>query len=177
MHKESMEGMGAHIRTLAPRPVTILDVGSMDVKGKGSYRQIIPRDYTYVGLDIKEGPNVDIVAYDFNFPLADDSFDMVISGQCFEHAENPFNLISECARVLKPGGYFIGAAPFVFPVHHVMDCWRILPDGWRMLFNSCGLELVNTYIYKCGKQAGPITGTDLRGVDQADCWGIARKRR
>ena len=39
----------------------------------------------YIGVDLKPGKNVDIVSkgHELNFP--DESFDLIISTECFEH--------------------------------------------------------------------------------------------
>lgn len=43
----------------------------------------------YTGLDIVPGVNVDIVTTDpYHWPIEDNAFDLVISGQCMEHVEN-----------------------------------------------------------------------------------------
>lgn len=44
-------------------------------------------------------------------PIADDSFDLVISCECMEHVEEPSKMAREMARVLKPGGRFCLTTP------------------------------------------------------------------
>lgn len=164
MHKESLELMKIYLGKYASTPCTILDVGSLNVKNKGCYKQIIPGTYSYLGIDLVEGPNVDIVLDDpYGFPFDYEVFDVVISGQTFEHTKNPFRLMDECAAVLKPGGYFIGVAPMAWDMHHRPDCWRILPDGWDSLFENAGLTKIETHINVI-EEPGFI-----------DCWGIAQK--
>lgn len=168
MHKESLEHMKINIGKYL-KPCKILDVGSLNVKKKGCYREILPKEFEYVGIDLVPGPNVDIVLKDPHvFPFSDCYFDAVISGQCFEHASNPFSLIKECSRVLIPGGYFIGAAPSKWPIHSRPDRWRILPDGWRSLFEHAGLVEIDIYINS--------HEVSLNQVERfQDCWGIAKK--
>jgi len=146
-------------------PCKILDVGSMNIRKKGCYKDILPAGYDYMGVDLAAGANVDVVLEDdpYTFPFAKGSFDAVISGQCFEHVKNPFKLIEECSRVLRYGGYFLGVAPSKWPMHrYPIDCWRFLPDGWESLFEHSGLFKVETYLY--GEEPG-----------HEDCWGIATK--
>lgn len=171
MHKESLLEMGLNLNEFASG--LILDVGSLDVKGKGSYRTVIPKKCSYIGADIVSGPNVDVIMLPDEIPYPDNYFDTVISGQCFEHVENPFLLIKECSRVLKPNGYFIGVAPFVFHIHHLVDCWRIAPDGWISLFKHANLKPVETYLI--GIDGKRSDGRRLKDVEQLDCWGIAKK--
>ncbi|MEU8549147.1 bifunctional 2-polyprenyl-6-hydroxyphenol methylase/3-demethylubiquinol 3-O-methyltransferase UbiG [Streptomyces roseoverticillatus] len=40
-------------------------------------------------------------------PFADESFDVVTAGQCLEHVEDPFAVVAELCRVLRPGGTLI----------------------------------------------------------------------
>jgi len=46
-----------------------------------------------------------------HLPLADSSFDMVVSVWVLEHLEAPEKVFKEVARVLKPGGHFIFLTP------------------------------------------------------------------
>ena len=81
--------------------IKILDIGSYDVNG--TYKEIFkgPR-YQYVGMDVAEGPNVDIVPQDIYSwkEIAEGSFDLVISGQVLEHVEYPWLTAKEIERVL-----------------------------------------------------------------------------
>ncbi|TXH09242.1 MAG: methyltransferase type 11, partial [Hyphomicrobiaceae bacterium] len=65
---------------------TMYDVGSFDVNG--NYRSIVEAaQWRYVGLDISEGPNVDVVIPEKDSWLehvGDERADLVISGQCME---------------------------------------------------------------------------------------------
>lgn len=163
MHVESLNGMKQLLRQFTSSGAKILDVGSMDIKNKGSYRSIVPPDCTYTGTDISPGPNVDIVMPGYmNVPVPSESYDCVISGQTFEHVLNPFAVIWECARVLKKQGVFIGVAPFEWPEHHKPDRWRFLPGGWEALFQHARLTMVNSYVTKISD-------------GYSDCWGIAYK--
>jgi hypothetical protein len=65
--------------------VPVLEVGSLDING--SVRQFFT-DCDYTGIDLAEGPSVDIVAQGQDFDLPDKTFVTSISGECFEH--NPY---------------------------------------------------------------------------------------
>jgi SAM-dependent methyltransferase len=90
------------------------------------------------------GQNVDVVAKDpYKFPLESNSFDLVISGQAFEHIEFPWLTIREIERVLKPGGFAIIIAPSSGPEHrYPNDCWRFYPDGMRALGKWASLDCI-----------------------------------
>jgi SAM-dependent methyltransferase len=144
--------------------MTVADLGSMDVNG--CHRELIPPSCNYVGVDIVPGKNVDVVMpSEYSIPLDTNHFDALISGQCFEHVRNPFKLMAEVERVVKPGGWVLVTAPFVFFEHrYPLDCWRFLCDGWRAVFDECGLELVKTEYVRPDKS-------------ETHCWAAGRVRR
>lgn len=165
MHKSSMDQMRLNLWKYTTAPCKVLDVGSANISNTGCYRELIAEGYDYTGLDLGPGENVDIVIDDpYTYPFFRDTFDAIMCGQVLEHCRNPFKLIEECARVLKPGGIFLGTAPFIWEQHRVpVDCWRLLPDGFEALFEHAGLHTERTYLHE--PQANGWT----------DCWGIARK--
>ena len=65
-------------------------------------------------------------------PFKPASFDIVVSEQLLEHLNKPEVVISEAARVLRPGGLFILGVP-VFPPG--ISCIRRLIGGIRKLLN------------------------------------------
>lgn len=128
--------------------VEVLDVGSYDVNG--SYREIFntPK-YVYTGLDVCEGPNVDIVPKDPYCweEIKDQSYDMVISGQAFEHIEFPWLTIKEIARVLRPSGYCIITAPNSMGEHkYPTDCYRYFSDGLSALAKWAELKALHVSV-------------------------------
>ena len=60
----------------------VLEVGSLDING--SVRQFFD-DCTYIGVDLGEGKGVDLVAKGEDLVFPDNSFDVSISCECFEH--------------------------------------------------------------------------------------------
>ena len=127
--------------------LVIADLGSYDVNG--SYRSLFEHaSWRYLGLDVNAGPNVDIVLGDpYNWrALASNSFDVMISGQAFEHIEFFWLTILELSRVLKPGGLCCLIAPSSGPEHrYPVDCWRFYSDGMQALMRYAGLEVLDAY--------------------------------
>lgn len=72
--------------------------------------------FRYVGLDY-QNPAADILGDAHAIPFVDASFDCVFSYAVLEHLHNPFVAIHEIARVLKPGGWFIGTVSQGEPFH------------------------------------------------------------
>src|SRR5262249_27975188 len=62
---------------------------------------------------VTENPYLDEGKQGFGeaIPYADESFDLVLADNVFEHLESPQQVFSEVARVLKPGGLFLGKTP------------------------------------------------------------------
>jgi predicted SAM-dependent methyltransferase len=75
----------------------------------------------YIGIDIIEHPNVDII-WDLRkgIPYKDESIDNIVSVEFIEHLELPdiYRLLKECYRVLVPNGtLFITCPNFEGSVH------------------------------------------------------------
>jgi hypothetical protein len=121
---------------------TVYDIGSMDVNG--THKPIVEGlGLPYVGVDIATGKNVDLVVYPHNWDgIPDASVEYMISGSCLEHVEAPWLWAKEAERKLKSGGILIVFCPFYMREHrYPVDCWRILPDGYKYLFCKwCGLQ-------------------------------------
>ena len=139
MHDAAKRLMEQHLKRVDWCTAKVLDVGSLDING--SYRDLIEsRGWFYVGLDIKYGPNVDVVSkYPYLYPYDDDTFDIVISGSTMEHVQAIWLWIPELIRILRPGGLLVVVAPHTYEIHRFpIDCWRILPDGMKYLFELTG---------------------------------------
>lgn len=145
MHISSLE----HVERLAKtylsdrKELQIVDIGSYDVNG--SYRPFFSRpSWQYVGLDLAQGPNVDIVLMSpYRLPIKSHSVDVIVSGQAFEHIEFFWLTWLEMVRILKPGGLIFLLAPSRGPEHrYPQDCWRFYPDGYHALAKYANLELL-----------------------------------
>lgn len=145
MHDASMREMKRFVNLYLDErdSLSILDVGSYSVNGAYTPLFNYP-NWAYSGLDIEEGPNVDIVATDpYNWLIEDNSYDVVVSGQCLEHVEYPWLTMVEIARVLRPGGLHCNIAPSSGYVHeHPIDTFRYNPDGMRALAKWAELEVI-----------------------------------
>lgn len=61
---------------------TVLEIGSLNING--SVRQFFDNCF-YIGIDIATGQDVDIVCLGHEYKAPDNTFDVVISTECFEH--------------------------------------------------------------------------------------------
>lgn len=151
MHKTSYEKMcwfkNSYLDTSIS--LSILDIGSLDTTGDDyNYKSIfnVP-NWDYTGLDFKKGVNVDIVACDiYNImEINDNSYDVIISGQLFEHLEFFWITMSEIERILKPGGICCIIAPSGGPKHGASepDCYRFYEDSMTALARYVNLEVLH----------------------------------
>lgn len=135
-------------RYLTNRELRILDLGSLDVTGNQNKCFKNPK-WKLVCADIVAGKNVDIVLqkpYEWD-EFENESFDVVVSSQTFEHVEFPWLTIKEIERILKPGGLGCILSPSAGYLHrYPVDCWRIMPDGYAALAKWANLEVIKTYI-------------------------------
>ena len=82
----------------------VLDIGSFNVNGN---EKPWFDNCDFIGLDLLLGPGVDVACPANEYNEADNTFDTIISCECWEH--NPFykESILNAIRLLKSGGYFI----------------------------------------------------------------------
>lgn len=81
---------------------SVLDIGSLDINGNNHY---LFTNYTYIGVDVGEGRNVDVVSKGHEYK-SDKLFDIVISSECFEHDMFYEKTIINCVNLTRPGGLF-----------------------------------------------------------------------
>lgn len=108
----------------------VLDLGC----GGSRYAASFPHR---VGVDLRIGRGVDVVADAHRLPIREGSFAAVLSTEMLEHATEPQRVVDEMRRVLKPGGRALVTTRFLFPVHEAPhDCFRFTEHGLRHLFRA-----------------------------------------
>ena len=152
MHPSSINNMikaRNHKKVTLGTNLTILDVGGRDLNGKDRTYKTIYEDIAtnYYTADIVDGEGVShVMPGPYQLPFESNSIDLVVSGQTLEHVQNPFRSVTEMTRVLKTGCYIILIAPSAGPRHDVIDCWRIMDDGFKAIAKEAGLETVADWI-------------------------------
>lgn len=106
MHKEQIQYLDK-IKDKFPEAFKnrkVLDIGSFNVNGN---EEPWFDNCDFTGLDLLPGPGVDIACPANEYDAPDETFDTIISCECWEH--NPYykESIMNAIRMLKPGGYFI----------------------------------------------------------------------
>lgn len=84
--------------------VSVLEVGSLNINGT-------VRDFfnakSYLGIDLIEGKDVDMVISGNEINHPDESYDTVISTECFEHDKHWKETFANMYRMTKKGGMVI----------------------------------------------------------------------
>lgn len=83
--------------------VDVLDIGSLDINGNNRY---LFENYTYTGVDLGPGKNVDVVSRGHEFKPGR-QYDVVISTECFEHDMYWRETIQNCIDLTKSEGLFL----------------------------------------------------------------------
>jgi SAM-dependent methyltransferase len=86
------------------RECLVLDIGSLDINGNNQY---LFEDCLYLGVDLLPGKNVDLASKGHELMLPDESIDVIISTECFEHDQFYALTLKNIVRMLKPGGLFV----------------------------------------------------------------------
>jgi SAM-dependent methyltransferase len=121
-----------------------LEVGSYDVNG--SARPFFHG--RYIGLDMRNGPGVDVLGVADALPFKAGTFEVVVCTEVLEHDRRPWRTMVQAARVLRSGGLFLCSARGYdergcFPIHEYPgDLWRFSLEGARVLAGDAGLSVV-----------------------------------
>ncbi|WP_426050893.1 class I SAM-dependent methyltransferase [Brevundimonas sp. SL161] len=115
---------------------------------------MVPPMWTYVGMDILEGTNVDVVgdAHELSSLFPPDHFDAVMSLSVVEHLLMPWKVVIELNRVMKVGAVGLFTTHQAWPVHDApWDFWRFSKESWAALFNPItGFEIVKAEVGEPG---------------------------
>ncbi|PJE59825.1 MAG: hypothetical protein COU85_01635 [Candidatus Portnoybacteria bacterium CG10_big_fil_rev_8_21_14_0_10_44_7] len=122
----------------------ILDLASGN--RRPSYFRFLPvsQKAKITSVDISTERQPDIIAdLEQKFPFGDSEFDYVFCFNLLEHIFDHCHVISEAARVLKPGGRLLGTVPFLGSVHaDPDDYFRYTKSTLSRLFLAAGFSRV-----------------------------------
>jgi len=187
-HKEQQEYFESVKERFPDRFVrkTVLDIGSYDLNGTNEY---LFSECEFTGLDIEEGPGVDIVCEAQKYDAPDESYDVIISSECFEH--NPYykETIQNAVRMLKPGGFMLFAcATTGRPVQGLASqqeemlrndpTWTVMPsakhEGWQVEYYK---NLTEDDIRECVDIEGTFSSHEF-SIHEEHCdlyfWGVKK---
>jgi FkbM family methyltransferase len=147
MHSTAYEEVRKFVSRLSQdSPLAIADIGAYDVNG--CLRPLFTNPgWSYTGIDVSPGPNVDIVVGHDHWPnIADETYDVLVSVSTLEHTKHPWLVVQEMFRITKKGGIACIVAPYGWEHHaHPIDCYRFFVDGMRALMDLAGYEITDCF--------------------------------
>jgi SAM-dependent methyltransferase len=122
-----------------PQQPRVLDYGCADLP----YRRFFPAEAEYLAADLPGNPQATLeIGSDGSVPVDDESVDAVISTQVLEHVTDPSLYLSECKRVLRPGGQLLLSTHGIMVYHpDPDDYWRWTCAGLQRAVREAGLEV------------------------------------
>lgn len=136
---------------------SMLEEGKTLEIGIANYRV---KDGDRITLDCVKNYNPDLLC-DLNYeaiPLDDETVEVVIAGEVLEHLINPYNVVREFYRILKPDGILIISTPNIcslvnrfkmlmgrLPTHAAIPVDQLSPERHIVDFN---LEKLEEVLYK-----------------------------
>lgn len=131
----------------------VLEVGSQDVNGSPREVLLPYKPKKYIGVDFTHGKGVDVVmdVKDLTTYFGVDWFDVVISTEMLEHAQDWRSAVAQIKSVLKPGGLLIITARGPgFPFHgYPHDYWRYTVDDFKRVFFDTWIHHVGPDTDRC----------------------------
>ena len=140
MHESVMAWVQQQVDAHELAQLPTLEVGSLDVNG--SVRGLF--NGSYLGVDMRAGPGVDVVATADKLPVEDASCEVVVSTEMLEHDPSFWLSLAEMRRVLRKGGHLIlTTRGNGFGEHNEpSDYWRFMPAAMPRLLDMAGCQPV-----------------------------------
>jgi SAM-dependent methyltransferase len=125
-------------RALEPR-IAALRGRVLDVGGgrEAPHDDAWKPDARRIRIDLAGTHRPDLQGDAASLPFSDETFDSVVMIEVMEHLPAPAAAAAEVARILRPGGVFLGSAPFIWPVHgDPQDYFRFSADGLQVILGG-----------------------------------------
>ncbi len=128
-----------------PEGAVVLDAGA----GEARFRPHFSRQQ-YIALDNQQGnaawdySRLDVVGDLLALPLRQDSCDAVLNIVVLEHTPEPYRMLTELHRVVRPGGRMLLVVPMIWEIHQSPnDYFRFTRFGLERLLSSAGFRIVS----------------------------------
>jgi SAM-dependent methyltransferase len=146
MHENSILLFQDYALPLFAEGMKVLEVGPNGFPS--TYQKMISvPNLVWDTLDIDDRSDLTYPKSDaYHFPISENQYDVVLSGQVIEHVPHIWRWMAELTRVTKPGGLVITINPVSWPYHEApIDCWRIYPEGMKALCEDSGLVVEKSF--------------------------------
>lgn len=138
-----VEKFAASLSGVLSEGARILDAGA----GETPYKNYFLHQH-YFAVDIQWGDpdwnysKLDAICNLTALPILNKHLDAVLCTQVLEHVNEPFLIISEFYRILKPGGLLYVSAPQGWGVHQAPhDYFRFTQYGLKYLLEKAGFQI------------------------------------
>ena len=97
--------------------IKVLEIGPDEIPS--SYRKKVKiKSIVWDTIDLNPNYNTTFLAKnEYQFPIEDNSYDIILSGQVIEHVRKIWIWIKELSRICKVGGHIITINPISYPCH------------------------------------------------------------
>lgn len=120
----------------------ILDYGCGDKPYEYLFENLVDK---YVGVDVGNNPKAEhIIEPGEKLKFGNEEFDVVLSSQVLEHVEDVSSYLSECNRVLKPGGILFLSTHGTWQYHaSPYDYYRWTSLGLKTVISKHKFEVID----------------------------------
>lgn len=98
--------------------------------------------YSWNKMPFKGYKSIHYPAFDICETLLEETFDLIIAEQVFEHLLWPYRAGKNVYQMLNPNGYFLITTPFLLRIHNYpSDCSRWTETGIKYFLAECGFSI------------------------------------
>ncbi len=166
MHVQAYRYVRRMVRSLSTQPpLRVCEFGSYDVNG--SVRDLFPAG-TYVGVDSRAGPGVDVVADAADWPGDGRPFVLVVCTEVLEHTPRAAEVVRSAYRLLAPGGVLILTAATTGREPHGIDGGDVGQEHYANIPASALRGWLSPFAFALvddGENPGDVYATALKQWD------------
>lgn len=145
MHPSVLQFLRDSVRPDEIAGKDVLEVGAQDINGSPREILLPHSPGSYIGIDFGPGRGVDLVLDVKNIVTHFGSarFDVVVSTEMLEHAEDWQGAVTRMKEVLRPGGILLLTARGPGFPHHGFpyDYWRFTVENFKVMFSDMTIDV------------------------------------
>jgi SAM-dependent methyltransferase len=134
----------------------VLDLAGNKIQKRGQF-DIEQYDLQVLYSNLSTAKHPDVQADASYISFADNSFDAVVCSELLEHVPDPYPVLREMYRVLRPGGTLLICVPFLYQIHgDPYDFGRYTDYYWLVNLEKIGCK--DIHIQKQGLFGSVLVG-------------------